>query len=471
MNIMDALTMLARSFGARIFYSNGTYHFQRINDLYTGMPLVSTYLTGDYPETQSRSTVHQDIGARDDDNEGYWVSDVPNVTINSGHKQEKIDLDYKKSGLLQNYAWAALADGKFNNWEAGTYKSQSNQDDPAAWDIISQHGAGTVDNPYSCFLGQDGTYIANIRQAVIDVIPGFEYSVGCKFKFYGVKSVSYTVMIYQDTVDYSAYSTMYFDGVNWQHNNGVDPRSGARRIAVLRQSDIRKNDLDFSISLPKIPNTVYNSGGTLLTLAPNIIEVFFHDPDGAVNDGSTTAGVEIGPVELGSAPYGYTGETDTVTAPESYQTMNDDSDAAIIDGYDAFANSLRYGEYGVYQSDWGYWSDDFINQDTIKAWLDTLDLDPITYETTLALFSYEIYQVKNIRGIINQNASACQQITGTLFSNSITFDKVIRYTFNNKRYIQMSDEYDVKACMHAITLFELLEPIGFLAKPETNYKF
>jgi hypothetical protein len=204
-----------------------------------------------------------------------------------------------------------------------------------------------------------------------------------------------------------------------------------------------------------------------------MMEIGFIDPDGSTSDGASQNGVEIFTVELGSNPFGYTGETVTQRNALNFSILNDDNDAIIIDGFSAFANSMYYGNQGAYNSDWGYWSDTFLNDTTLTAFVNNYPgLSPTQKFFLKESLQFELYQQKNLLEILNQNRTPYQQLTTTAFSNTLEFENVIQQAFGKYRlFVQMYDEYDVRACTHDLTLLELLDPTDWTSTPAFKYKF
>jgi len=52
-----------------------------------------------------------------------------------------------------------------------------------------------------------------------------------------------------------------------------------------------------------------------------------------------------------------------------------------------------------------------------------------------------------------------ENMTGTYYSNSISPNHVIKRLADDKLFIVMSDEYDVKSCLHKMKLFEIKDVV------------
>lgn len=460
--IYDALTMIARSFGGRIFFSNNTFWFQRINDLRTASPMVSLYTTNDTPDSQATQSIQKLLKGDIASGDGIYSGANTLISIDGAHKVEKLDVNYILRGYLQNYSWAAFLNGQFSAWNSYIfyYNTQSVATD---WSYITQHGDGSIQTPYSCAFTMDSSGTHFIMQEVLGIKPGDIYTLKFTVKFYGVQLTAYQVHLYQDYVSKDQDSHFYFDGSNWKQasSNKIALLGGPIKttiaaegnnnyhIKVNRPSDLGKNEVTINITFPAIPDYGIDIGTESIigVLAPNIMHVLFIDPDVSVNDGTGGNYIEIGAVSLEHKPFSYTGETNTMTIPANYSIQNDDSDGKIIDGSDAWANSIEYGTYGANSGQMpDVWHDTFLSS---------------TYAHTM-----------NLRSIAEQNRTAYQKMTLNIFSNTIEFYNTIQQTFGqNRLFMQLYDQYDVKKCDHNMQLLELTDPTGATATWKQTYKF
>lgn len=451
MNVYDTLVMLARSFGGRIFYSGGYYHFQRINDLYTNAPLVAIYTDQLYPDSRAASPIRKILKGEISSSDGVYANNNASIQVEGAHKQDKIDLDYTQRGFLENYGWGSYVDGEFTDWDSEIMNSPTF---PPAWDYISQGGSGTIAEPYYCFFEPVPIYTGYIKQDVTGIIPGNVYTLKFKVKFYTSQRAAYQIHLYEDTIDEQSDSHFYFNGSTWvqakeQASSGNNPLSGSPNYHVKfsRPQDVRKNEVTIEVTLPKIPDLFIPVAE--VTLAPNIIRFMVIDPDGSVSDGADKTGIEIYAVELGHQPYGYTGEVDTMRNTGNYSILNDDNEIKIIDGFDAFANSINYGSYGVNNGGTiGSWGDDYLTLGVSESHLMTL------------------------RGIAEQNRKQYKSLTTSVFSNTLEFENVIQQAFGDfPLFLQMSDKYSVRNCIHELQLLQVNDSTGAKATSKQTYKF
>lgn len=446
LNVYDALIMLARSFGARIFYSGGYYHFQRINDLYTEKPLVAVYTDQEYPDSRAAVAIRKTLKGEVSSSDGVYANNDAHIQIEGAHKQDKLDLDYVQRGYLNNYSWASFSGGQFADW----YAYQINEDGfPVAfWTGISQKGTGTTEDPYMCFFAPNTSKTQFICQ-VSEVTPPQVYSLSFKLKFFQSQRMAYQILLYLDTsinqdAETSVGNLYWYDGLVWQGIvNEYEPGNSKFHIMVERPSDIKKNEVDVNVTFPPLPP--YIDSGAIHNYH---LLVLFVDPDGTVDDGASDKGIEIGLVQLSTRPYNYTGETDTMRNTGNYSILNEDDDIKIIDGYDAFANSIHYGTYGVNNGGTiGSWSDDYLKLGVSESHLMTL------------------------RGIAEQNRKQCKKLTTSMFSNTLEFENVIQQAFGDSPLmLQMYDEYDVKSCIHQLQLLEVIDSTGAKAVSKQTYK-
>lgn len=470
MNVYDTLVMLARSFGARIFYNGGYYHFQRVVDMFTEKPLVAIYTDKAYPDSRAAVAIRKTLKGEISSADGIYANNDAFFQIEGAHKQEKMDLTFVQRGYLLNYAWASFANGDFAHW-SGSH--------PA--DGLEQHGDGSIENPYSCFFKPNPSGDSFISQFVSGIIPGQQYTLKFSVKFFGMSLARYEVHIFDSSdpnfPDFGSKTHFYLQGNTWKSTDGTgDAPQNEYNIHIERPGDIRKNEVDINMTLPAIPN--YTDFLTGNKIAPNTMYIVLLDPVDEVDDGTADAdrGVEWGAITLGLQAYGYTGEIDSMRSSANYSILNENDDGKIIDALDAFANAIHYGDQGVFSGDNGYWQDSFFNNTTLEAYLNAQfgpAIPPtIARVVTEAQLRYETIQRRTLREILNENGKPSYKLTTSVFSNTLEFENVIQQAYGSYPvYAQMYDEYDVKNCLHKLQLLQLISAAGYTGTPKTQFKF
>lgn len=258
--------------------------------------------------------------------------------------------------------------------------------------------------------------------------------------------MAYEVFLDNTDPDPVTYQKLGYANGDWVGSIWPPGYSGWHQF-IQRPDDLRKNEVTVEVELP--PTHTILLSGNVPSQNPNLIQVVLVDPDTVVNDGTPASerGVEISAITLEQKIYGYTGEVDTMRNTKNYSVQNQRDDIKIIDGFDAVANSIHYGTYGVN------------NGGTIGSWTDDY------------LFSSEA-QFMTLRGIAEQNRNPYKKLTTTLYSNILEFENVLQQAFGEfPLFIQMYDEYDVKACLHDVSLLQINDSSTPTAEFQQKYKF
>lgn len=429
LNVYDSLVALATSFGARIFYEDNAFWFQRIEDLITETPTVHSYANSETPTDSTlaiRKIVKGDISSA----EAIYASEI-DISIGAAYKQAKIDLDYKFRGWLQNFNWLEWDGSNFAHW------TKSNA-------TIDQHGSGTLDDPYTLFFQKNASNTGIVWQAIEGVLQNTLFTLDCKIKFLKTQRCAFRLFICdtatgsQDQSDDSLKRLVYLNG-NWG-----DAQSNLGNAGNIYADRNDHNDLDFSIDIthkwwlnengfPADPDQTY----TFL--------IYIIDPDGSFSEDGAYTGMEVGEIKLALRSNDNIGEIDTTRLKKDYSTLNDIDDNLYIDSSVFVANSV---------------------------YVDLIPTKPL-WQTDFIKFSTKLQSI-NLYSRLNVCAKPYKIMSGTFFSNIISFENVIQQAFGDySLFIQMYDEYDVKKCSHKMQLAEINHTVLNISDVEsslTKYK-
>jgi len=405
-DVNTVLKQIGASFGGRVFLDDIYYYFQRIADLSTdGLDSCLQYTDPDTAPNSISLGFVQTLGGKEDNADMLYVQDWAQVTISSAYKKISSDLDYLFINLLKNWDWSKMTSGQFDDWTASN------------WSLISRGGTGTQDDPYYCkFDAASGTeYLYqfvefNFNQSV---------TISCKIDMSLCDRAAWQLHAFYDTQNWSSGREAYKNGT-WSDADSLTPPGDSAWNNMISKPSGNNGVLDFSVTVPGPP--AVESGGTFVGWYNNILLMFI-DPDGG-----TTPSMKIYDVHFSFVPNGYTGEVMNASTSKKWSEEKDVDDLTLVDGNLYIANSLYYDGDDQSSNQWS--ADDF-----------TGNIGSFKYGSMLS--------------IMGQNSTPYEIMKGTFFSNSLTFRHVIKRLLDSKLFIQMYDQYDVKNCLHSMTLAEI----------------
>jgi hypothetical protein len=413
MNVYDSLVQIANSLGCRIFFEDNTFWFQRIEDLMTEVPTVLTYGT---TETPTSSTLHiRKIVKGEISSAEAIYSDIPSIQIGAAYKQTQIDLDYKFRGWLQNFNWLTWDGSNFAHWTKNTHAT------------IDRHGSGTDEDPYTLYFAKNSSDTGILWQ-VIDGIPqGALFSMSAKIKFLKTQRCAFRLYICKTATGSQDPSDDSLKEIVWLNGNWGDAQSNLGSAGNIPVTRNEHNDLDFSLD---INNTWSLRDDNGFPYDPDVtfsLLIYILDPDGSFSESGSYTGMEVGEIILSVKSNNINGEIDTVRLTKDYSTLNSIDNNALIDSSVYVANSV-YTDTSVTNTKW---KTDYI-------------------QTAMKLQSVNLYSRLNVYQL------PYKIMSGTFFSNIISFENVIQQAFGDySLFIQMYDEYDVKKCSHKMQLAEI----------------
>lgn len=425
MNVYSVLEAIAVSFGGRLFFEGGYAWFQRIADLSIENPDIWQYTSSDAQPTKLPQTepffriLKGDISSAEmiyEDNDSY-------ITIMSAYKQSLIDLDYKFKTWLQNGDWHDYdpnsPNGGFAHWDG--------------WDsLISRAGTGTIDDPYRMSMEQSDT-TRHIQQEIMGIPHSFVGKVEMEISFFD-KAIA-TDLVFQlgkvmpdSHIDYFA---VYDAPKNQWYPNNTGNLNDKQFWYHVKASKLNSKT-KVSVDLPRASLPMYVALGTSIQELPIdydindtiVFKISIHNPYPGPGH------MEVGEVKVKISANGYSGETYTVRANKNWSKYNEAEKFTLIDDSTVdIANQLYYD---------GVVKDVFWTAHQFQG----LAIDNL--------------QAATLYSIMQTTSFPFETMTGTYYSNIVKFHNTIQRAYgDNKIFMQLYDEYDVKACTHRMTLAEI----------------
>lgn len=410
--VFESIKRIAESFGCRIFYEDGSFWMQRIEDLATETCKVFTYTDSETP-TISNLAIRKIIKGEISSSDAIYVNNNINIRIGPGHKQEMQDVDYRFRGWLQNFNWSEWDGSNFDHWVKNSHAT------------IARHGAGTLEDPYTLFF-QKNSGDTGVLWQVIDGVPlGALISLQTKIKFLKTQRTAFRFYICdtatgaQDPSDDSLKRLVYLQD-HW--GNAGDNLGSPGNIFFERNDN---GDASVNIDLPRwlledngVP---YDPDHTFSLL------IYILDPDGNFTENSPYTGMEVSEIILNLRSNNYTGEINTIRLNKNYSFLNEVEKAVFIDGNVYIANTI-YNDTTPTESTW---QSDYL---------------PLATR----------FQSLNLYSRINVYSKPYKILTGAFYSNIISFKNVLQQAYGEySLFIQMYDEYDVRKCLHNMRLAEI----------------
>lgn len=333
-NVYAALEKLVRSLGARMFFEDGAYWIQLLQDIGTYTQDV-LFLSAEDIEGQKQpvSGLASYIGNSVLDDLIYRDASQQ-ITLNRGLKFQQFDYELKAINMLKNFDWRDNTQPPFANWQneemGPSFYSRVGTGDGAAdpFRLIVPpgfDGAGLLSDVIPARRGQ--VIQVSVRNRAFITLPGGSGAFPEDFKI----SVHVTITLSDDRYFLDA-------GGNWISGTDSPPSDTSISFTVSPNGETAETVI---LSKP-IPNDI--------PLEAQHVAVFIFnstiDPDPPAG---TTYYSELYPISVGVFSTRYTHVMESVTNNKNYSLNDEDVEMFYLDsGEEAYSNTLFYSLLGDY---------------------------------------------------------------------------------------------------------------------------
>lgn len=414
--VHDVLMAFCKSYYARIMIEDGEVWFIRTQDLKSSSFVAEQYIDGDSVTDIPLTGFVRSVGP------GASYDAIP-VHVDGLNrmvpaiKRADFETEYKGINQLSNFEWAQWDGISFADWEVQpTFTLQ-----------VGRTGSGTPKDPYKLFIPYPQDPLATDIQQQIDIGPvhlGDVYDFEIRYRFSNVSSFRMSICVTNNNVGGVSFRLLP-DG-KWTYGNDLSglftiSRSGKKREGTLK------------IKSEPIPVRVNGSAGD--SFGPFGFRVEIFQPTGPISpkpEPSAPDGVEIYPIKLGIIAIPSKGRHLKITNNAQYSQVKELDKFTFVDtGEDGVSNTIFTGASKVPANGWVSETPGVPTQD-IEKHMAAAHIDQ--YRKSITMWE------------------------GTLLSNTLKFYHLLEFSYKQgKRFMQISDTYDIKECEHNIVLAELME--------------
>lgn len=408
MFITDCLTAFLRDIGARIFYDNGAYWMQFIEDI--ALPVQSiititpTDLVGTISDNFDTAVVISNLPGA----ELIYTNRSQNRLISRPLKQQIFNYTLKGINKLLNFDWRDFDGNKYTSWT----RFISNL-------VLTRSGSGSIGDPYHNIMSGGGNTDTGdfIGQTVI-VHPGERVELNVKAYVYWSQGVYMDIGLQP----FGGIGNTYTLDSSGRWVEAPSPVAPEDRKLLTGSKTNRLGTL-------QIVSDVIPSGGAVsYTLFFNIIgPVPADDPNDPLPPGEYVRN-EILPVFLRLFDSSYIKYRETVANQRRYSYVADPAEGFFMDGAgSSLSNTIYYDVAGVKTAlPRGNWSGKSID---------------------------EISVVQHA----NEQNKPTNSVMGEFRGNTLKFyQSAILYDLGGVSCIQIRDSYDVRKCIHKLMVTEII---------------
>ena len=426
-SVFDVFEYFCKTYYARMFPAKGRYWFVRTPDVYP-----DTVTIHGYRDDVNAVRIDEDINIRVSADTTPAVDNTPTIRMVPAVKTAKFTIDYESINQLVNFDWS-------------DYDGSPGGDGFADWGTLFsapqpvQHGDGSADNPYSVFLPyQDALYNGSSLGFITQITSntGQRYytagdivQVAFKYFFTNVTKFYFAV---EATGDSGHAYHLNADGT-WTETIGT---IRDYEWSVTRSG--RKRDGNLELQSQPLPSALGKDIYLTVTLFyPN--EKSYHTPaeDGDIIDVPVPPGVEgvdVYAIKMGVVGISAKGRNVTGINQSLYSREQEQQDLKFLDtGQPGLSNTIFAGNTPA------------TAVPVIAGWTTPANTTPIPLEHIAAKSNVDGY------------AKSLRSFEGTLYSNTIQFFNTFTVdTLAGRKFITLSDKYDVETCKHDVLLEEVL---------------
>lgn len=413
----NIIETILKEFGARVVYSNNKFWVQRIEDLESETVEFFGFTTDGHLVDNPTLNMNKRIKGGDlSSADGLISGNNATIIFKSGYRRVIQPSNYLGKNVLKNPYWANINTlGHISYWLC------------TDWDRVSQKGTGVLDefgelaDPYHIqFDGADSTIDYIYQKVEVETSRGLSLSFAVSDQ--SSENFGYVLFAGTDMSDpYEDADYVYVNGEWVEYNYSIVTPLFLFINKIDRDSPNKIVNVSEDVKSP--PPHFPPAGSQLPITYPTEVALYF-----VVGDNTSA---KIYPVNLHSKD----SDNDSVEARLAKTSNYSDKqleDPAIIDHNRAGKNVLNYA---------------FVDRESPirdgMSWTSVKgDADSI--------------QQYNVMSRLNQNQLPYRTLTIDVFSNTIGFENTIKYYDGQDFiYLQTSDEYDIRNCLHRMNLSEL----------------